>query len=296
MKVMISLVGEQPAPNVLPLHHFLPDKVVLVHTKRTAALAGRIALVIRDTFPVQEPFCETDPYLVESIRNCLEEYLRLHSLENADLIFNLTGGTKTMEYAALELARLRNARAFYYQTEDNQSLIHPYRFASNEFVVEPPFEISQALTLVDYLSLYVGKVEPNHKPPEPFEKLVYATLKQVEALPYFEVMSARRLVGVNSTVEVDALVRLGNQVAVLEVKQKADKSAIDQLNSATRLLGTYVRKILVSATALKGNNPELAQAYNIHAVVLPNGSGGDLTTEDEENLISKVKFALEPRR
>ncbi len=295
MSVMILLVGEQPAPNVLPLRHYAPDKVVLVHTRRTKELAGRIANVIRSSFQVLEPFCDTDPYLVQEIKVKLDAYLAQHGLENDELIFNLTGGTKTMEYAALELARQRNAQTFYYQTEDNQSLIHPYRFEGGRFIVEKPFNIQQTLTLADYLHLYVGKTETSSKFNDVFEKNVYQTLKEAEAFPLFEVMPPTRLVGLNSTVEVDALTRMGNQVAVLEVKRTAGKGSLDQLNSATRLLGTYVRKILVSASSLKENNPDLAQAYNIRVIVLESGHTDYLTQDDMRKLITEVKSALEPR-
>lgn len=296
MLTLISLVGDQPAPNVLPLRFYKPDKVVLVHTARTATLAGRIADVVDNEFLVQRPFCITDPYRVRKIHSSMEAYLHKQGLWDAELIFNLTGGTKTMAFVAMEIARQLDAMAFYYQTEDNQSLIHPYHFEGGEMVVDKPFQIPQNLILADYLRLYVGKIEPNEKPPDPFEKKVYQTLKVAEDQPRFEIIASHRLSGLDSTVEVDTLARLGNQIAVLEVKRKGDKAGIDQLNSATHLLGTYVRKILVSSSPLRGNNPNLAQAYGIKVIVLESGHESILSESDKQKLVAEVKSALEPRK
>lgn len=297
MKILISLIGDQPAPNVLPLRHYAPDKVVLVHTKRTEALAGRIANVIRNSFAVQEPFCKTDPYLIQDIRVKLKEYLVEYGLDGEGLIFNLTGGTKTMEYAALELARQCNARAFYYQTEDNKSLVHPYHFENGVLAAEEPFPLSQVLILGDYLGMYVGKFEPTNRFNDHFEQNVYEVLKSTEELPKFEVFPPTRLTGVNSTVEVDAIVRLGNQVAVLEVKRRAGKGGIDQLNSATHplMLGTYTRKVIVTSAPLDGNNADLAEAYKIQVILLESGSGNALSEDDKVKLVTGIKSALEPR-
>lgn len=293
MRIMISLVGEQPLPNVLPLRHYAPVRVLLVHTERTRKLATRIGDVIRDSrdsIHVEEPFCETDPYLVNDTKAKLAAYLARRGFEGEELIFNLTGGTKTMGYAALELARQYKARAFYYQTEDNQSLIHPYRFENETMIVEAPVPIEETLLLNDHLRLYVGSVEPTCKFNDVFEKTVYEALKAAET-PQFEVMPPVRLSGVNSTVEVDGIVRLGNQIAVLEIKRKAGKRSIDQLNSATHplMLGTYTRKVLVSSVPLEGNNPDLAEAYRIHTIVLQSGGGEDLSLADKEGLVREVK-------
>ena len=73
--VMVLLVGEQPAPNVLPLRHYRPGQVALVHTDLTADLAGRIAGVVGAEFNVLQPFCKTEPFLVDAIRRELNAYL-----------------------------------------------------------------------------------------------------------------------------------------------------------------------------------------------------------------------------
>lgn len=40
--VLILLVGEQPAPNLLPTRHLSPDTVALVYTEHTKPVAERL--------------------------------------------------------------------------------------------------------------------------------------------------------------------------------------------------------------------------------------------------------------
>jgi len=296
MTALILLVGEQPAPNLLPLRHYHPAHVALVCTRFTRPRAERLAQVIGPI--VEKPFCETDAFRVDEIKATLARYIEERRWAASDLIFNLTGGTKTMALAATEVARQSGARAFYYQTEDNQSLIHPYRFENGDLVCEAAAPIAATLTLDDYLRLYVGDYAPNTTPKlDRFEPMVFEALAASDR-PGFEVMPSTFLKGVGGNVEVDVLVRHGNQVAVLEVKRKAGKDGIDQLNSVTeqRVLGTYTRKILVSATPLDKNNLALAAAYRIEVVVLESGRNGMLSPADQEKLIEAVARTLGAKR
>lgn len=45
---LILLVGEQPAPNLLPTRHLKPDVAVPVHTDRTKDTAKRIEHLLSD--------------------------------------------------------------------------------------------------------------------------------------------------------------------------------------------------------------------------------------------------------
>ena len=289
--VMVLLVGEQPAPNVLPLRHYNPAHVALVHTDKTCERARRLAGVIGTR--VAHPFCVTEPYPLDKIQASLQAYLDERQWTGDKLIFNLTGGTKTMALAAYEVARQMDAQAFYYQTEDNQNLIHPYRFERGNLLCEPLVPIEATLTLDDYLRLYVGECTEG-KLKEPFERLVEEALRA--HLPGYEVKTSVRLKELAGHVEVDLLVRYGNQVAVLEVKRQG-KKGIDQLNGVTdqRTLGTYTRKILVSIAPLDENNLELARAYRITPVVLASGAGSQLADGDVRQLVDAVRHSLEPK-
>lgn len=290
--VMILLVGEQPAPNVLPLRHYNPAQVALVHTDTTHERAKRLAAVIGRR--VVLPLCKIPAYKVDEIKAGLCDYLNAQAWTRGSLVFNLTGGTKTMALAAYEVARQLGARAFYYQTENNESVIHPYRFEAGNLVCEAPLPIEATLTVDDYLRLYAGDYHDG-KLKDPFEKMVEAALRA--GLPEYEIKTSVKLIELAGSVEVDLLVRGGNQVAVVEVKRKAGKDGIDQLNGITdqRTLGTYTRKILVSAKPIDKNNLNLAKAYRITTVVVPSGQAAALTDEDARKLVDAVRSSLEPR-
>jgi hypothetical protein len=298
--VMISLVGEQPAPNVLPLRHYRPDQVVLVHTSLTAGLAERIAGVIGGEFDVLRPFCKTEAFLVDQIRAELTNYINRH-LPNTDLIFNLTGGTKTMEYAALEVARQMRAKAFYYQTEGNQSLIHPYHFTdAGEMTCETPLQAETTLNIDEFLSLYVREYKPAEQSDnagKEFERKILEVLQMLG--PGYEILPNQRLSGFSDDVEVDWILRYQNTFAVGEVKLKASKSSgIDQLNAATdqRMLGTYTKKFLVTARKLHYNSIHLAEASRITTIILPSGSQVELSNEDKAYLVQIIRSSMEPRK
>lgn len=298
--VLVSLIGEQPTPNVLPLRHYKPDQVILVHTDLTAGLAGRIAALIEKEFHVLRPYCRTDAFLVDRIRSELLEYIGMHA-GKADLIFNLTGGTKTMEYAALDVARQCKAKAFYYQTEGNQSLIHPYHFdEQGEMACEPPIEIDAVLQIEEFLKLFVKDYRPAEEKDhegKAFEQMVLAVLESLG--PDYEVMPNQRLSGFSHNVELDWVLRYRNTFAVGEVKLHGTKSAgIDQLNSATdqRMLGTYTKKFLVSVDPLHKNDADLVIASRISTVVLPSGRQAELSGEDKDCLRQAIRKAMEPKR
>ncbi len=298
MAVLILLVGEQPAPNLLPLSYYKPEQIVLVHTSLALSRtrAGRLAAVIEGKrIAVERPFCETGAYQVAEIRNALKQYIEGRKWVGTELIFNLTGGTKTMVLAAYEVARQMGAAAFYYQTEDNQSLIHSYQFEQGSLAVGAPVPITETLTLDDYLKLYVGRYDDNEPPEEPLERLVIQALRV--ALPEYELKAHVFLQELAGNVEVDLLARHGNQIAVFEIKQTAKKDAIDQLVGVTgqRTLGTYARRILISATPVNENNLDLAQAHGVRVVVLESGKSGQLSEADKEKLVNEVKNALMPK-
>lgn len=297
--VLVSLVGEQPAPNVLPLRHYRPRQIVLVHTDFTAGMADRIASVISGEFSIMRPFCKTDPFHVDNIRSELKEYLEIQAPE-ADLLFNLTGGTKTMEYAALDVARQKQARAFYYQTEGNQNLIHPYHFTeSGEMVCDLPVPAITTLSIKEFLSLYVRDFKPaeeRENAGKDFERKVIRILQELGV--EYELLPNQRLSGLSENVEIDFVLRFRHTFAVGEIKLHGSKTnGVDQLNSATdqRMLGTYTKKFLISVDELHPNDVDLATVSRIETVILPSGGESELSKHDQENLVNRIRKVLEPR-
>ena len=90
-------------------------------------------------------------------------------------------------------------------------------------------------------------------------------------------------------VEIDLLVRCGNQVGIVEVKRgAAHKKAIDQLSGAglRELQGIYTQKLLVSDQSWHTSDlRELAAERQIELIELPSfGATGRLSAEDTKRL------------
>jgi hypothetical protein len=200
-----------------------------------------------------------------------------------------------MSLAAYETARQLSAQAFYYQSEQNQSLVHPYYFDSNgTLVCEVPFKLDATMNIDEFLRMYVDHYKPGEFR-DPFERNVAAVLQPLS--PEYEFLPNVELTGVSGNVEIDFILRYRNTLAVGEVKLKAKKTdGIDQLSAVTdqRTLGTYTKKFLVSANDLHPNDKDLAIAYRICTVILPSGREKNLSQADCESLIRAIRKEMEP--
>lgn len=114
MDLHISLVGAQPLPVFNGVRYVKPDSAFLLHSKDTldvaqnvnSALEGRCQL-----FEVELPL---------DYNYCLQkfEYL-VKNVKDVDISVNVSGGTKIMTLAALEVARKNSLRCFY-MDQNNQ--------------------------------------------------------------------------------------------------------------------------------------------------------------------------------
>lgn len=279
-KALILLVGEQPIPNLLPSRHLRPEVAVLVHTDRTRDIAERLEGLLSGCRCL---LCCVGPYDLPGVQRALRDFLQ-QKLAGHQLVFNLTGGTKPMSLAAFQVAFHYQAPCVYFQTEGGRSLLYYYQFTNQRDVrLEKHEEISATITLDDYLRAQVGDYT-KEPPRSDFERQVYQALQGV---PDLEIFSSVRPQGMEA-LEVDFVVRLGNQVGVVEAKTKGAKSGIDQIQAVAeqRYLGTYVAKFLVSGKPVDRNNKNLARAYNIVVVELASYTtyNGTLSEDDKEEL------------
>ena len=285
--ILVSLVGEQPAPNLLPARRLGPDVAVLVHTGRTAATADNLRTLLRPHCTCL--LCDVDPYHVPEIYEQLGGFLQ----ENAaymPLVFNLTGGTKPMVLAAYRLAQERDSDFVYFQTEGNRSRLTRYKFQDGLVVLDRVDELPETISLDDYLRLHLG----TYKSGGPREELERQVLEALRPTPGLEVLSSLLPRG-QPALEIDFAVRYGNQVGIGEIKTKGAKSGIDQINAVAhpRYLGTYVRKFLVSARPVDRNNRLLAEAYRIEVIEVPGyAETGALDAADREKLRGTVLRCL----
>lgn len=298
MTVMISLIGEQPIPNLLPIRRIQPDEVLLLYTKRTEATANRLKRLV-EMDGVRVHMLSTDPYDIQRARADLEGYIRDQGWTGSALVFNLTGGTKTMVLAAYQIAMALGAPFVYLQSEGRQSRLYRYEFVAGDYQKGGDEVLPGLITIDDYLRAHVGDYE-TRKPR--FSDLGTQFEEAIESALVGWVDEVKRGVRLGGALEVDLVVRLGNQVGVIQAKtgKKAnEKDGLDQLNAACarEYLGTYTAKILVinqkwdhTVTNLR----DLAKAWNITVVQLPSftESSPSLSPGDQEELRRAVRGVL----
>lgn len=292
--IIISLIGEQTIPNLLPILDQKPETVVLVYTERTKNEAERIKRSPSAAHYAWEPLLVA-PYDIQGIAQALRELIAQHDWKAGDLLFNLTGGTKAMALAAYEVAKERGASFFYLQSEGRKSLAHHFSFNQGQTQLIAQREIPALITIDDYLRVYLGNYHLRGAVKEPFEQAIGDILRPPvvdELLPN---------VCLKGALEVDVVVRCGNQVGVIEAKtggKALTKEGLDQLNTAGRqdFLGTYTQRMLVidqSWDSAHSNLRELAQAQRIMLIELPSyHATGRLSPEDTQKLQTEVCQAL----
>ena len=150
------LVSAQAAANYWPIVMYRPKKVVLFVTARMqqAGFAQKIAEAVKGLgfAAVEEVFIKEEQ---ENSIKALEEifYDALSQCEGTDLkpVFNLTGGTKVMAFAALRAAAAADVTGFYVNIDDSSCTVFPQCDLSRGTVVS---EVAVKPNLDRYLSAY----------------------------------------------------------------------------------------------------------------------------------------------
>jgi hypothetical protein len=284
---MVCLVGEQPVPNLLPIRHCQPQQVVLVHSELTKRVSDNLEQLLGRQVSVLSH--KVPPYDLIGAQKSLAEYLSQADWQGAAFLLNLTGGTKPMSLAAFRLAEQWKAPIVYLQSEGGQSQLYRYEFDNNEIVLRERAIIGELLTITDYLKVHALGNYGRRRQTEPFQQLVFQALQPHVS----EIISSVSL----GALEIDLMIRCGNQVGVAEVKSRKAaerKNGIDQLNTASQreFLGTYTKRFLILDRQLGTNNRELAQAHNIIVIELLGDSSGSLSEENRKRLIETVTRVL----
>ncbi len=117
MTSLLCLLSEQHVPNLLSIHHFKPDRLVLVETAqmKTKDAANRLLHALRlggleyQEKHVLAPLNSEDD--LGAIRRCLQLAYGSHPADR--WIANLTGGTKPMSIAAYEFFKALGGKLIY---------------------------------------------------------------------------------------------------------------------------------------------------------------------------------------
>ena len=119
MKILLCLLSDQHVPNLLSVHHFRPERLVLVESAAmrrkkaaqhflAALKLGGLDFTVGERHHVQSLDAEDD---LAVARKCLQHAYGRHPAD--EWIANLTGGTKPMSIAAYEFFKAVGARLVY---------------------------------------------------------------------------------------------------------------------------------------------------------------------------------------
>lgn len=294
--VMVCLVGEQPMPNLLAARHLRPPDVVLAFTDKSRERCERLRAVLSKqctVFPVA-----VTAYDIHETERQLDDFLSNRGWSPSDVVFNVSGGTKPMSFAAYRLAERWRAPLIYVETgEGAETEVHRYAFSKDgSLAFESSESLPKVITIDDYLRVHLGPYTAGgHVPPQgrEFEQEVAETLKPL----LDETVSNVRHRAID---EIDLVLRHGNQVGVAELKVgQITKHGVEQLILACRreTLGTYTRKFLIvgSTDPTRTNILDVARASDVTVIDLPSYQGpGSLSTADRDRLSRQVLEALHP--
>jgi Domain of unknown function (DUF1887) len=298
--ILISLLGEQPIPNLLPALHLKPDQTILVYTRRTEAVAHRLVRILPNAHPED---LQASPYEIEKVIQRLETLL----VAGQDTCFNLTGGTKTMALAAYQVAARCGCPFVYLESEGKHSLLYQYSLKNGIPTLTDKHEIGELITIKDYLLAHMDGYQAEGFHREETGELSTGGLFeqagcQALQLAGLEVLSGVRPAAVGRQLEIDLVVRLANQVGLVEFKlgdKKGEtlKRGLDQLTNVggREYLGTYTARFLVAGRQARSEIKALAAARTIAIIELPNyQTGHPLSPQDAHNLVSAIRARLAP--
>ncbi|MEA3341387.1 MAG: DUF1887 family CARF protein [Chloroflexota bacterium] len=301
MTTLVTLVGEQPIPNLLPIRALRPEQTLFIHTGRgprgTQGVAERISRLVEQE--TQPDFLLVQPYDLLETRQAIADQL---GAEPA--IFNLTGGTKIMALAAYALAVERNAPFVYFQTEgprgrDQRAALYRYGFDQRRPVLQERRVLNQPLiSLDDYLLAHLPAFEETGFAKDDDGKLnsggrfEQAVARALDGW-VDELKAGVRPKGIKDQLEIDLVIRCGNQVGIIEAKlggQGSGKHAVDQLTTAAarEYLGTYTARFLVTGGERDKRYAALAQEVDVHTITLPGYRNGRLSQQDVRNLRQRI--------
>lgn len=299
--MLISLIGEQPIPNLLPIRYLQPMENLLVYTTRTRERARLLRKLIGGSL---ENDLLVDAYDFQAIL----AKMQARSAANSNVQFNLTGGTKMMALAAYALAVQRQADFLYVESEKHHSQLYRYGFenglpTSREKTIMPPL-----ITTADYLNAHLpGFRETGFSTDDNgqinagglFERAVYNALKQRG----IDVLAGVRPDNVSDQIDIDLVFRIDNQVGIAELKLgggESGKRGLDQLKMAGEriYLGTYTAQfIIVAAPRLYGRASSLANQRGVTVITLPEyRQGQPLPNSVVNRLVSRIAQRLVGRR
>jgi len=293
---MVLLIGEQPLANVIPVLMLQPRSVKLLYTEAVRDLTSRLQnFLTQQQYDVTAELCSS-AYDIPSIQHHLQQLV-----DSTPLLWNVTGGTKPMVLAAADLARRRGEPLVYLVSEGQSQRLHTYRYNDRKIHTMDIQPVPEVLKIDIFLRMHAGEYRTSRQTKQTegfaFQEKVCAILRSEKD---FEVLDSVRISGISDHVDLDCIVRYRNSFAILECKtgkSAISKSVIDQLNSASKLLGRYTQQLVITDRDWHPKDHELllalAAAYRITILPLTSWTNGQtIDRDDAEKVLLSVRTAL----
>jgi len=299
---LISLLGTQPILNLMAIRALQPEEILFVGTRDTHATAQHLQSLVGSQAIVHQSEI-VDPYDAPFMIKAINKKLRKLKWQAQETLFDLSGGSKLMFYAATELAKAHESPAVDIERIGYRYRIRQIEFQDHQIVMTRDEYLPTLISIADYLNCYLpgfqedgfsrdahGRVDIGGR----FESAVYNTLAE----HVDEVLAGVRPKGVAEQIEIDLIVRQGNNVGIIEAKTGVKKAGIDQLDTAgnPHYLGDFLAKLLVTGRYLPRAHKALATVQEIRVVELPgyNDHSG-LSSQEQRILVQAVQQALSGR-
>jgi hypothetical protein len=272
---LIELVDTQPLPNLISIRALRPDEVLFVDSRDTQRVKKRLMQVIKRDIRVHTLTLPNrhDPI---DIFQRIERKLSDLGWGKKKVIFNVSGGNRPEAFAAYELTRLHDGVLADLEWVKKEWFVRLYRFDQGRPVLKSNVRLPGVITLADYLNIHLpgfveeGSITRKHGRVDEggvFEKALYEAI----APEVDEILAGVRPKGVRNQIEIDLVIRRGNEVGIVEAKTGVNKAGIDQLSTAGAedYLGEYLTKFLITGRRLTPEIKALAQAQQVHIIELP---------------------------
>ena len=314
-KVLVTMVGHQPLPSLLAIRYLKPEKVVFLYSSHQGLLRRRkeylAQLLPKGTEEIPTPRA-VDPWDIGSIPQFLPDLLRSKHLDNLELLFDLTGGTKAMSIGLAETARLlTGVQLVYLESDRFETMLSRYHYdKQGRLVCDGSEQLPELLDLDLFFHAYLGNFDwspqPNRQQSLESQQFEQDVADGFGATRTLEIGRSVKPLGAE---EIDIVLRRRNQFALVECKigtGTIKRDGILQLSNlaSERYLGTYTRKILVVQAPYSkdnANNLEMAKRHDVFVIQLPDwrhdrprdAAGLMIWTDHEKNEFEKAaEFAF----
>jgi len=298
-KNLIALVGAQPVPNLLSMRYLKPESVLFVGTPDWHANAQHLQkLLSRDTqVNLTEVRNPNDP---QAVHKAISKKLRKLNWSADEITVDLTGGSKMMAITAYRMAIDAGADLADVELMNGRYHLRTYHVENGRAHLDKDEQLPTLITIADYLRAHVPDfneegVSRDHGGHIDSGGHFEATLRRVLEPEIDEVLSGVRPAGVGEQIEIDLMVRCGNNVGIVEAKTGANKQGIDQLDTAGNptYMGRHTQKFLITGRYLSRAHKSLAMAQLIHVIELPGYvHGKGLPIKEANRLVQTIQRTL----